>query len=145
MENARTLETEWVLIESAAKSESEDDFLVHSVGQDSDPEIRTIRGAAALLEVLRALAPRRVIFDFQISFQRGLSLLQTLKSLFPELNLIARVRSLRSMCVEPHYFSVQLRSSGVSLHSVGAEAAGATRMDPPVRPVRSAFESEGGT
>jgi len=113
--------TDWVLIESSGRGESEDDFLVLSGRDDSDPEVQTISGAAALLDALRELAPRRVVFDFQGSFRRGLDLLRTLRLASPELKLVARVRSPGSKRVEPLYFSIDVQTSRVSLHRMIAD------------------------
>jgi hypothetical protein len=144
MNNPRTFATEWVLIESAAKSESEEDFLILSGGSASDPEVRAISGAAALLETLRRLAPRRVILDFQISFRRGLNLLRTLKSAAPELKLLARVRSLGSLCAEPLYFSVEVGTLRVSFHRVSPDGVRVTPKGSPTVPAIKA-RVQGGT
>lgn len=119
MEYLRDFETDWVLIQSADKGESEDFFLTLSGGGASGAETRAISGTRALVLTLRRLAPRRVILDFQVSFRHGLKLLRALKSTSPEVKLLARLRSLRSICARPLFFSVDVRTSGaVSLHRV---------------------------
>jgi hypothetical protein len=123
MENSRALETDWVLIQSAGKGASEEDFLILlSGGGASDAKARAVSGSKVLLETLRRLGPRRIILDFQVSFRHGLNLLRALKSASPEVKLLARLRSLSSICAEPLYFSVDVRTSGaVSLHRVSLE------------------------
>jgi hypothetical protein len=123
MENSRALETDWVLIQSAGKGESEEDFLLFLSGRGaSGVRARAVSGSKVLLETLRRLGPRRVILDFQVSFRHGLSLLRALKSASPEMTLLARLRSLRRICAEPLYFSVDVRTSGaVALHRVRPE------------------------
>ena len=109
---------DWVLIESAPKGDSEDDFWIVAGGGEGDPECRAISGSTALREVLQRLAPRRVILDFHISFQRGLDLLRTLKEDFPALNLLARVRLPNAVHPHPLYFAVEVGTAGVSFHRV---------------------------
>lgn len=119
--NSQTLATDWVLVESAGNGESKEDFLVLSGRGASDLEVRRISGAAALLQALRNLAPRRLILEFQGSFRRSLDLLRTLKVAVPELKLVACVRSPRSKEAEPLYFSVDVQTSKVSLHRMSPE------------------------
>lgn len=123
MENSQALETDWVLIQSAGKGASEEDFLILLSGRGtSDAEARAVSGSKVLLETLRRLSPRRVILDFQVSFRHGLNLLRALKRVSPEVKLLARLGSLGSICTEPLYFSVDVRTSGtVSLHRVSLE------------------------
>jgi len=118
MRNSPTLATDWVLSESAGSTGSEEDFVLWSCGNGTGPKVRAVSGAAALLEVLRRSFSRLVILDFQVSFQRGLSLLQAMKAAAPETEILVCVTSPRSTTDEPLHFSVDLRSSGVSLHRV---------------------------
>jgi hypothetical protein len=112
---------DFALVESAGKGEYEEDFVVLSGRGGSDLEVRRISGAAALLEALRALAPRRVILDFHASFRRSLELSRALKRGAPELALVARVCPPGSNRAEPLYFSVEVRTSRVSLHRMRPE------------------------
>jgi hypothetical protein len=128
MPSQHALVSDCVLI-SDGRSDSEDDFLVVSSLGASSLEVWTISGAAALLDALRRLAPRRVLLDFQVSFRRGLDLIRSLKNACPELKVIARVRSatsLRSNGAEPLYFSVEVESAKVSLHRLGPEGVDVT-------------------
>jgi hypothetical protein len=116
MPSSESQAPDFALVESAGDGESEEVFVVLSGRGASDLEVRRISGAAALLEALRALAPRRVILDLHASFRGGLELLRALKNGAPESTLVARVRSPSSKRVEPLYFSVEVRTSKVSLH-----------------------------
>jgi hypothetical protein len=111
---------DWVLIESAPKGDSEDDFRIVAGSGRGDSACRIISGSAALRRVLLRLAPRQVILDFHVSFQRGLDLLRVLKKDFPGLNLLARVRLPNAAHPEPLYFAVEVGPAGVSFHRVSA-------------------------
>ena len=129
MPSQNALVSDCVLIGSDGRSDSEDDFLVVSSLGASSIQVWTISGAAALLDALRRLAPRRVLLDFQVSFRRGLDLIRSLKNASPELKVIARVRSapsLGSIGAEPLYFSVEVESAKVSLHRLGPEGVDVT-------------------
>ncbi len=108
MDDVNLLSADWVLIESSAKSDSDDDFRIVAGNGAGDPECGTIPDSAALRRVLRRLAPRRVILDFHVSFRRGLDLLRVLKNDFPGLSLLARVRLPNGAHPEPLYFSVEV-------------------------------------
>lgn len=123
MASQQAIASDCVLIGSDGRSESEDDFLVLSSRGASSLEVWTISGAAALQDALRRLAPRRVLLDFQVSFRRGLDLIRGLKRASPELNLIARVCSTRSL---PLYFAVEVKTSKVSLRRLGPEGVDVT-------------------
>jgi hypothetical protein len=120
MEKEVSQPAEWVLIESAAKGESDDDFRIVA-GNGAGEEFRTISGAPALRGALQRLAPRRVILDFHVSFQRGLDLLRILKKDFPGLSLLARVRLPNGAHPEPLYFAVEVGTAGVSFHRLSGD------------------------
>jgi hypothetical protein len=129
MVSQEALASDCVLIESDDRSGCEDDFVILSSRGLSTLEVRTISGAAALLETLGRLAPRRVLVDFHVSFQRGLDLIRSLKRASPESKLIARVRStprLRSLRAEPLYFAIEVNTSKVSLRRLGPEGVDVT-------------------
>jgi hypothetical protein len=123
---------DWVLIESPAKSDSEDNFRIVAGNGAGSPKSRTISGAPALRRTLQRLAPRRVILDFHVSFQRGLDLLRILKNDFPGLSLLARVRLPNATHPEPLYFAVEVGTAGVSFHRLSGEDERDSSAPPPI-------------
>jgi hypothetical protein len=124
---------DWVLIESSPKGDSEEDFRIVAGSEAGDSACRTITGSAALRRLLLRLAPRQVILDFHVSFQRGLDLLRVLKQDLPGMNLLARVRLPSTAHPEPLYFAVEVGTAGVSFHRVSTSEESESGAGEPAR------------